>query len=83
MLDRRPWDAGIFVAHLATELDDRIEDSTGRINRGQHLLFVNREGEDLPAFLRVPPLDGGPAVFGPPDGKPSFLPQIDEAVVDI
>ena len=78
-LDGPAGDAGIFVAHLAAQLDERVEDSAGSVDSGEDLLFVHPEGEHLLAGLRIGLLDTGLAVFGPPDGQAGFLPEVDEA----
>jgi hypothetical protein len=47
------------VSHLAAQLDQRIQDPLGCIDRGEHLFLVGREGEDFAGLLRVPLWDAG------------------------
>jgi hypothetical protein len=66
-----------------TQFHERIEDAAGGVEGLEHLLLIHPEGDHIAFLVLVLLLEASLAVFGPPDGQTSFLPQIDEAFVEI
>ena len=82
-LGRRSWYSGGLKAHLAAQLNERIEDPTRRLDSLKHLLLVAPEGQHVVTFFCVQLLDARLVVPSPPYRQPGFLPQLDEAFVEI